>query len=55
MSDSFQRYKSETDYFITWLAQTAIGCGFKITSALQPSVTVPVPTRGSRLKGKARN
>jgi hypothetical protein len=54
LSSSFRRYKSETDYFINWLAQTAIGRGFKFSSACQPSVAAPTTAKGPRLKGKAR-
>jgi hypothetical protein len=54
LSSSIMRYKSETDYFINWLAWTAIGRGFKFSSACQPSVASPTAAKGPRLKGKAR-
>lgn len=54
LGGSSKRYKSETDYFVNWLAQTAVGCGFKSSTTSQ----LPMPThqsvKGPRLKGKAR-
>lgn len=53
-SGSFKRYRNETDYFITWLAQTAIGCGVKFTTTSQSLVAIPTVAKAPRLKGKAR-
>jgi hypothetical protein len=52
LSSSFKRYKNDTDYFITWLAQTAVGCVFKLNHGPTPSP--PAVAKGPRLKGKAR-
>ena len=45
---SYQRYKEDTNTFITWLSQAARACGFKLAENKSEKVATP------RLKGKAR-
>ena len=51
VSSSWKKYKSDTDTLTTWLALTAEKCGHSISSCAPQQ---PVPTKGPRLKGKAR-
>jgi hypothetical protein len=56
LNGSFKRYKKDTDSFVSWLADTAVGCGLRLHATIEPSVTPNTATRqGPRLKGKARN
>ncbi|KAE9381957.1 hypothetical protein N431DRAFT_491236 [Stipitochalara longipes BDJ] len=56
LSDSYSRYKEDTNVFATWLTNTASLCGYKSSARLQPvasssAATTPASTR---LKGNAR-
>lgn len=58
LAGSYQQYKEDTTVFTTWLAKTAIACGYKMPSQTLAESSVLSETVNSipikRRKGKAR-
>jgi len=55
LSSSYDKYKKDTNFFLTWLAKNAKACGYHCQPSLNPpESSVPIPSTKSRLKGKAR-
>lgn len=59
LSDSYTRYKEDTNVFATWLTNTARLCGYDqsdVSQSIKSSEQPPnkLPTASTRLKGNAR-
>ena len=51
---TYKQYKVDTDKFVTWLAETAQLCGYRLPRSQLPSEPELPPAKAPKLKGRAR-
>jgi hypothetical protein len=55
LSSTYQRYKQDTNIVASWLASTALACGYAPDRLKNPAAAAaPAPSSSGRLKGKDR-